>query len=51
MRLRNRQMPINDNGFDATALVNAMIVLATDDATDETDAKKPPKLKLDDWDT
>ena len=49
--LRNRQLPIPDDGFDAAALDNAMIMLDTDDATDETDLKKPPKLKPDDWDT
>ena len=49
--LRNRQLPIPDNGFDAAALDNAMIMLDTDDAANETDLKKPPKLKLDDWDT
>ena len=49
--MRNRQLPIPDDGFDAAALDNAMIMLDTDDATDETDLKKPPKLKQDDWDT
>ena len=39
--LRNRQLPIPDDGFDAAALANAMIMLDTDDATDETDLKKP----------
>ena len=47
--LRNRQLPINDNGFDATALANAMIMLDADNAIDETDLKKPPKLKPDNW--
>ena len=49
--LRNRQLPIDDNGFDAAALAAAMILLDSDNATDETDVKKPLKLKLDDWDT
>ena len=49
--MQNRQLLINDNGVDATALVNAMIVLDTDNATDETDVRQPPKLKPDDWDT
>ena len=39
--LRNRQLPIDDNGFDVAALDNAMIMLDTDNATDETDVKKP----------
>ena len=49
--LRNGQLPINDDGFDAAALDTAMILLDTDNSTDETDLKKPPKLKPDDWDT
>ena len=49
--LRNRQLPIDDNGFDAATLDTAMILLDTDHSTDETDFKKPSKLKLDDWDT
>ena len=49
--MRNRQLPVDDNGFDAAALANAMIMLDTDNTTDETDVKKPPKLKPDDWDT
>ena len=49
--LRNQQLPIDDNGFDTAAIAAAMISLDTDNATDETDVKKPPKLKQDDWDT
>ena len=49
--LRNKQLPIDDSGFDAVALDSTMISLDTDNATNETDLKKPPKLKLDDWDT
>ena len=48
--LQNRQRPIDDNGFDAAALANAMIMLDTDNATDETDLKKPPKFEPDHWD-
>ena len=49
--LRNRQLPVDDNGFDVAALDDAMIMLDTDNAANETDLKKPPKLKPDNWDT
>ena len=40
--LRNRQLPVNDT---------AMILLDANNSTDETDSKKSPKFKPDDWDT
>ena len=49
--LRNRQLPVDENGFDVAALDDAMIMLDTDNAANETDLKKPPKLKPDNWDT
>ena len=48
--LRNGQLPTKNNGFDAAALDSAMISLNADNATNEMDSNKLPKLKPDDWD-
>ena len=48
--LRNRQLPIDDNAFTEAACDAAMAALDIDKA-DETELKKPPKLKSDEWDT
>ena len=43
--LRNRQLPIGNNAFTHAACNEAMATLDIDEA-EETELKKPPKLKL-----
>ena len=48
--LRQRQLPIPDNGFTPTVLQETLQIMEASENMDEVAVKRPPVLKQDNWD-
>ena len=48
--LRQRQLPIPDNGFTPTVLQEMLQIMEASENMDEVAVKQPPVLKQDNWD-